>query len=762
MATDDSAVGYGLPDGPEYPKEGAEDRDWAQYTAQLWDEQEDAMRDLFRVWKRNLLFLAGKHWHEETPRGNFRPSVGPSWREQPYSNYALAYFRNFLAKATKNRPAWIVKPASTEDDDLHSAELGNEVLEAKWVELRMARIIRNALSWTIATGNGFLYPYWNTDTGKYQKIEAPVEIPLYDDFDQPIIDEDGMQQVEERMAPMDENGEFILKDDGSYDFGADAAVVDMGDVGVRSYSPFQVRVNPEAEFEEDLKWMIIVEITTLRELRLEHGQEKVAKITPEDVSGIEDYMKGMGAGLTESGLNSSATGPDDNLEKVRVFHYHEAPSEEHPDGRYWVCTKDVMLSERGDLPEGIWPPMVHLVDLATPGRYFGSSTLEHVVPINKRFNELNAQIKEHHNLMVRGKWLVPKGSGIKKGAITNQPGEVIPYNPGFKPEQADIKPLPSVVYQERDKILQELETVSGIHRISMGRPPPGVTAGVAFLQLQEADDTEIGPFLAMLEESVAQLGGNILSIIKDNYHEDRLIQVTGENSRYQVKAFKGSDLEGVSDVVPQAGSSFPWNRMSMQSMMLTLVAQLPQLFQDPETGQFDQQKVARMLPMGGLDSIGQKDDLDVQEALREEDNFRSAEMGSMEVLQPEFWQNHDVHLHQHIRTLKSGAFRRWPEEAQQAFKAHVKATMDLKEQKARQMAQMQAMAQGNAPKELYDQVGAVQMDGQPSVVDEHGNPMMDIPSEGIAQEGWEEEGISAMPPPPAAGGGGGAIFPDQF
>src|SRR5690606_34285051 len=162
--------------------------------------------------------------------------------------------------------------------DVCSSDL---VLQAKWLELRLSRTLRQAVAWTIATGNAFLYPYWNSDTGKLEPLYIEREIPKYD--------ENGMMiGTELALVPADENGDPILTADGTYDLNAEPALVDRGDVGVRVYSPFQVRVNADAETDEDVTVVMIAEAVTLRELYDTHP-ELAGEIIAEDTSELEDY-----------------------------------------------------------------------------------------------------------------------------------------------------------------------------------------------------------------------------------------------------------------------------------------------------------------------------------------------------------------------------------------------------------------------------------------------------------------------------------------
>lgn len=679
-----SDTGPRVQEYPEGDGEGMDATKYAQYTRALWDEQNEALRPLHETWYENLLFLAHKQWFKNR-NGQFLPDVVPDWREQPVTNICLPFFKTFLAKATKVRPAWQVIPASPDPMDTHAAQLAEEVLEAKWTELKLGRAIRRAVGWTIVTGNAYLYPYWNTSTGRMRRLEVEMDVPVYEEVDGRKI-ETGTEVL---LVPLDEDGEPKLGEDGRPAPGAEPHVVDEGDIGVRVYSPFQVRVNPEAESDEDVTWFLIGEVMTLREIQQAwpeaFDEEAEANVMAEDVGAMDDYSHVFSNVM---GGNQRAASPqntrDKDLPKALVLFYHEMPTPEYPNGRYWVCTKDTLLEKPGDLPEGVWPSLIHLRDVDMPGRYHAASTFENIVELNREYNELNGQIKEHHNLFIRGKWLVPKGSGIRKGQITTQPGEVIQYNPGFPPTQMDLKALPSAVYNERGRVLEDYQTVGGIHKVSMGAPPPGVTAGVAFLQLQEADDTDLGPFLSMLEECIAQLASAELQIIKERYTEERLIYITGPQRKFQVRAFRGADLEGAVDVIPVAESSFPWSKTAKQSMLLTLAQQMPQLFADPETGMFDRAKFARMLPIGGLDQFADQDELDVQEAQNEEDLFANYGIEGRQVPEVAWWQDHEVHFNQHVRILKSNRHLEWPEEAQALFLQHVQETMEARDQKRAQ------------------------------------------------------------------------------
>lgn len=661
------AGGDGLPPYPDGDDQAPEK--YGTYARALWDEQEGPLEPLHRTWIRNILMLLGFQWWEwDRVTGTFRLPPVPSYRERPVTNLMLPFFKNLLAKTTKNRPATQCVAASNEPKDQNSAALGNDALKGKWRELKLGKSLRRLLAWCIPTGTAYWYPFWNTETGNLVPLTLHVEAQKIDEeTGQPV----GAEVIE---VPCDENGEPKLTPDQRYDLEAQPHYVDEGDVGTKVLSPFQVRVNPGAETEEDVSVVLVGEVLPIREIR--QRWPDLDNVVAEDAGIMELFDSLTSGNITghdpRNPQPGGAADRDSMLPKALVLRYHEKQRPEYPEGRYWVTVGNQLAEKPGPLPNG-WPVVIPLKEVEITGRWHGGSTFESAVQIQREYNEVNGLIKEHHNLMLRGKWLVPIGSNIRRGQITQMAGEVIQHTPGLPPQMATLKPLPDRVYVERERLLQDFETITGIHRASMGQAPPGVSAGKAFLILQEADDTDLGPFLAAVEEAVAQLGWHFIQMMQRHYDTQRLVHIVGPDRHYQARAFQGSDLTGVVDVVAEAGSAFPWSQAARQNLLLELVGTPAgmAIFQDPTTGGFDRRRFASLLPIAGLDSLYQYEDVDYNEAQRVDEAYEAWDGRDVAEL-PRYmpWQNVMVHLEQVERTLKTATFREWAPAAQTAYIAH--------------------------------------------------------------------------------------------
>ena len=691
--------------GPcEYPE--GDDLPPARYSAYAREKMDERLEE--QRWYRieatqNLLFLAGLQWWRYDQRtGTFRLPNFPPWAQRPVRNLLIRYFQFMLAKYTKNRPRYRAIPELTDPDNLWAAALADEILQSKWKERRWTKTLRQALVWMIATGNSYTMTYWNTHSGKLEPLTAPVEGMWVDDE---------MNEFEEEMrdCPCDENGDPIMDDDGNYDLEAKPAHIDIGEVGRRVLNPFQVFIDNDALSDDDVEDVVVAEALDIEVVYKRWPESKGENIEPEDVTELtrfDNLVAGITAGADThlAGHQVAEASEQKEARKTLVLHYFERPSEDYPNGRHWVTAgRNHLLVKPGELPDGIWPAVIHYKEIEVPGRWLGDCNMTHLIGLQREYNEISGMIKEHHNLMLRGKWLVPRGSLVLKGAITTEPGQVLQHSPHMKPEMQDLKPLPNEVYGEREKVLADFDRIAGAHLASMGGAPPGVTSGRGFLTLQEADNDDMAPAIEMIEENVAQEAFQVIKLIQANYEEERVARFSGKNRGYQAKAFRGADLSAIVAIDPVAGSAMPWSRTAQAAQVLEVAKVFPHMFLDPMTGALDPDRVKLAIPVGTEDAMAPDVDEDIQKSLREEELFEGWDQNpdtAVVLPEPQPWQNHHIHMRQHKRRLDSATFEEWPLENQKAFIVHYQAHQTMLEQqlmlRAQQMAVAEMMARGQS------------------------------------------------------------------
>ena len=428
-------------------------------------------------------------------------------------------------------------------------------------------------------------------------------------------------------------------------------------------------------------------------------------------------------------------------------------------------------------------PYSHMGNIPT-GKFFRESMITDLIPLQREYNRTRGQIIESKNRMASPQLAAEQGS-IDATKVTNEPGQIIFYRPGFQaPTPIQLQPIPSYVLQEQDRIQSDMDEISGQHEISRGQTPSGVTAATAISYLQEQDDTQLSFAYDSLEESIEKTAKLTLSYVKQYWTEPRMVKVTGADGTFDVKAFTGSELGDNTDIRIEGGSSLPTSRAAKQAFIMEL---MKMNFIPPEKG-------LEILEIGGIDRIYEEIQIDVRQAQREnlkmerateeliqqhaeEELVRWAEQNpdamvmedgqgnywdmspAVAGIDPETgeaidsgyppepvelplivpvnsWDNHAIHIAEHNKYRKSQSFEQLPEAAKKLFEDHVNT----------HIMQMQTA--------LTDQVSLPAITSQMEMPMPMGpggpaDMLMEPPVEG-SEEIPEEE----MPPPEAQGNEG--------
>ena len=146
---------------------------------------------------------------------------------------------------------------------------------------------------------------------------------------------------------------------------------------------------------------------------------------------------------------------------------------------------------------------------------------------------------------------------------TNGPHEMIQRLPAGNISSSN---LPLAEY-----MMRLTDTISGVHDITQGRNPSGVTAAKAISALQEASqqiirakEREIGG------DGIVDLYKRTLSILVNNYEEAIVIR-RNSNTGYEFESFQPYDLDEDMDFKYVPGSSMPESRASRIDQALEYV-----------------------------------------------------------------------------------------------------------------------------------------------------------------------------------------------
>ena len=782
-----------LREAPPPPKAGEVD-ERGLYSFSVFVAQNDHYVGFYQTWVKTILFLLGKQWLKwmQGERRYVPDTDVPPWRQQPVTNYVYAVYRVLATKLSKQKPTLEVVPPSGDSDDRESARLGQSILVHLWRLLKKPQKIRRAIGWFLCTGQVYFRVHWDPDAGKLVPLQQLVEIP-HEDPDKAAAgetmdawcpcDEKGkplMRQAAPMAAPMADplaqateplvegadvpdagqgTAEQAAETQLEYDFDGEAALVPEGEIAFDYVDPMSVRFNADAEDADDATEMFIGKLwrTAKAAKRFDLLESDIDAGEDGDREMYQDLMASAASGagwmggqnITGSQLGASQ---EQSLgDRSLVLEYYRKPDKTYKKGRHWISIGRKKVWPKDDdpeypmgeaeLPNGFWPPIIPVISLPIPGQPQAIGTLSQIVPLNEQLNSLDGKIKENEVTMsMGGKWVThPADKGLQ---ITSDPAQTMRskgYALGYPPVQVTIKGLPEQVYNERNVLADKIRLVGSLSEVDLGKKPEGVSAGRAFLVLQEVTDSVLGPDLESFEHALEECGRRELVLAQQHYREKRKIQIRGEKGEWEVRSFDGTDLSDGMDVRVQVGSSFPWSKSAQWDTKLQILGQFPALVTRPD-GSVDQEKMAEFLDTGGsgLSSFESDENPDLVEIQREHAMFEAYNpaTGSLQLPELAFWQSQPKHLEGHYRFMKMdyARFLRWTPEGRAAFVEHCKLTAIAVDALAAQMVSATGAGLPGGPPMIGGQEPGAEAGGE---------------AEGAPMAGdAEAEPVPAEPPPP--------------
>jgi len=385
-----------------------------------------------------------------------------------------------------------------------------------------------------------------------------------------------------------------------------------------------------------------------------------------------------------------------------------------PKGGVVTIVGDVMVSE----PQP-WPyihnkyPFIAFRHIPS-GEFYGESVITDLIDLQREYNKTISQIVENKNQMGRPKLAAQKGS-IDPNKLTNEPGQVVLYNPGFeKPSALDIPPMPQYVADHLSRIQSDIDDISGQHEISRGDVPSEVSAATAISFLQEQDDTKLNPTTHSIEMGLQKLGSQYLNLVVQFWDTPRLVESVGKDQTFNAQFVQNSALKGHTDVRVEAGSAMPFSKAGKQAFVMDLM----------KFGVIQPQDVLQVLELKGVEKAQEQYLVDYNQVMRE-----NVKMSNGMPAPVSAWDDHAKHVQMHNNYRKTQEFESLGDEIKQLFEEHVR----LHEQQAF-MASQQQMGMGQP--------------GQP------GQPPQPGQEAGPPQPGQEQPPQPGLPPggqPPQPG-----------
>lgn len=246
----------------------------------------------------------------------------------------------------------------------------------------------------------------------------------------------------------------------------------------------------------------------------------------------------------------------------------------YPFGRFITWVGNTLLRDIPSPYEHRGSPYVKFWRYTVPSKGYNFGEIDQIIPLQEELNKRKSQAIDLLNLCINPPLMVYQASGIDVNKLTNRPGMIIPTNVPVDSaaKWLQMPNIPSAMFVQMSTINQDIDTVSGIHDVTQGRNPTGITAGIAIETLQEASQTRLRLGARFIEWSIKQAARLMVSIIYQYYDEPRTVRKkSADGWTYQTVNFANTQLQGGMPAIKiQPGSTLPTSKSVLKQQAIQL------------------------------------------------------------------------------------------------------------------------------------------------------------------------------------------------
>lgn len=353
-----------------------------------------------------------------------------------------------------------------------------------------------------------------------------------------------------------------------------------GDDSVIRCSPFSVYMDPattDMSTFENCRFIVYVVPRDVKYVELMYNKKVEAdnKISSSSYESLYKQQK-----------QSSSQGTNAESGSVLVYEtwVREPYRDELPNGeaivryrmRCITCTQSVLLRDVYDPLAGNghdfneFPFECYQVN-CTPGDIYADGIIKNQKDLIDRANRGLSQAADNAARMSNPRILAPRGS-IKQDEFNDIPGSISEFTVGNGGEKPEIIPginVASNVLDLADLARKMGQDAAGIHDVSRGVLPPGISSGRQLELAQSADTMVLGPYIRDLESFLKRVAIKMLKIARNKYPTQKEMVLKGNRGQLTNLKIAPEDID-FSDVDVQVSSFLANTKAGRQDALLDL------------------------------------------------------------------------------------------------------------------------------------------------------------------------------------------------
>lgn len=574
------------PDAPDHL-----DTDRVNLVESRWKSQDTILLPFMRQVEENVRMLAGRQWDVWSEM--FGRFVDPMrymsvderrWRQRPVMDFLGYWFQVTLAKLTENPPIISWSPQDLDEMSAKLAEVMDPISKKVWNDVELDERIIELLAWALAGGESYLMTRLDATAGPEREMIGPAVLRLERG--------EGLDPIERVVddAPFGENGDPLaelqydeMTGEATPHYTGEPAKQRRGVLKVDVCSPLEIRYEWGSNIPwKEKRWIIHRWFLKPSDLKEKWGIEIEPNVYPDfGEESSPGYLERLLFGSGYFGaVRSDVTGVGYSRSEEMLgglvcgFTMWEKPCDAYPNGRLLVTAHDKVLFD-GDRPCDFEcaGPIRKLGFIGLPGRPRESTPLEKMVPLQKRYNRIQAQIAEHVQLSTNPILLIADGVGIDTDDVEARPGLTLAYDPlpsGADPAKWMTPPqLSGDVWTHLNDIRDQMFLLGSITG-GEGAAPTTNASGELVEQLRYNIDRPLKSIARNLELAVAGLFEDVLDYLPVVYDEEEIIHLAGDDNVVRTITVMPDLFSGKVAARPVLESAAPESRDQKQQRLSAL------------------------------------------------------------------------------------------------------------------------------------------------------------------------------------------------
>lgn len=451
-----------------------------KYVKEMFDVAYRSRHEMELEWMQALAFFEGRQWYRINSQARNLASLQDPDEPNRYItvNKMRPLIDGVVGKLTQVSPDATAVPLSMSPNDQTAADEANLIAGHFTRKFDRETQTKERVRWACVTGTSFIKVWWNA------KAEQVM----------PYFDMEGNVTGYERLP--------------------------IGDVEEEIVPCFNVYVDPHAQQDHQIRWMIHASIKPMSWFVDNYGEAgkkvKANATTGQSAGYVDAYLdgtSGSGMGWTQP-TSARLYSADQRRHAAVVYEYWEKPTDQYPKGRYVVCTDDALLYA------GVWPfnkrdefPFIPLRWQPRSGTPYGHSLGYDLCPLQLTYNRIYSRAVEQMEKQ-KDYVVIERKSRVGADAFNVTGDDINDKNRQYRKVYFDMGThAPQIVrapgisadlFPFLQFIEKDMMDIAGLHDVSQGMAQAGTPAESVRL-LQRADNTQHSFIRADIEISIAKI-----------------------------------------------------------------------------------------------------------------------------------------------------------------------------------------------------------------------------------------------------------------